>query len=244
MGSFKLHVYHTNDALGDASYIIEGKEALVTMGQPLFRDNVAEFDAYLSELGDPPVEKRITDYHAGGTGSHDVVIAQGMPAFMKGETYGGMMEGFAQAFGDALAAMPTGKATEVAFGTTHTWAGATFGFRRGAASDFPGASILIGGKAYYTHWAPARAHASHLQISSAAAIDAETAEAENSPGIRGGAVRRRAWRRGGVQDRLPEKDERAAPGKQDGRGFRGCDEAGLPRPARRGGAGRAGQGRV
>ena len=31
LGSFKLHVYYTNDALGDASYIIEGKEALVTM---------------------------------------------------------------------------------------------------------------------------------------------------------------------------------------------------------------------
>ena len=25
LGSFKLHVYNTNDALGDASYIIEGK---------------------------------------------------------------------------------------------------------------------------------------------------------------------------------------------------------------------------
>lgn len=248
MGSFKLHVYHTNDALGDASYIIEGKEALVTMEQPLFRDNVAEFDAYLSELG-KPVEKRITDYHAGGTGSHDVVMAQGMPAFMKGETYGGMMEGFAQAFGDALAAMPTGKATEVAFGTTHTWAGATFGFRRGGASDFPGASILIGGKAYYTHWAPARAHASHLQISSAAAIDAETAEAENSlasgaelfVGEHGGAVGR-----GAVEFRIAylKKMKELLRGKQDGRGFRGCDEAGLPRPARRGGAGRAGQGPV
>lgn len=246
MGSFKLHVYHTNDALGDASYIIEGKEALVTMEQPLFRDNVAEFDAYLSELG-KPVEKRITDYHAGGTGSHDVVMAQGMPAFMKGETYGGMMEGFAQALGDALAAMPTGKATEVAFGTTHTWAGATFGFRRGGASDFPGASILIGGKAYYTHWAPARAHASHLQISSAAAIDAETAEAENSlasgaelfVGGHGGAVRR-----GAVEFRVAylKKMKELLRGKQDGRGFRGCDEAGLPRPARRGGAGRAGRG--
>jgi len=32
MGSFKLHVYHTNDALGDASYIIEGKEALCDHG--------------------------------------------------------------------------------------------------------------------------------------------------------------------------------------------------------------------
>ncbi len=149
------------------------------MEQPLFKDNVAEFDTYLSELG-KPVEKRITDYHVGGTGNHDVVMAEGMPEFTKGEIYGGMMSGFAQAFGDALTDMPTGKATEVAFGTTQTWAGVTFEFRPGASSDFPGASILIGGKAYYTHWTPAKAHVSHLQISSPAAIDAEIAEAENS----------------------------------------------------------------
>lgn len=35
---FKLHVYYTNDALGDASYIVEGKKTLVTMEQPLFKD--------------------------------------------------------------------------------------------------------------------------------------------------------------------------------------------------------------
>ncbi len=198
LGNYKLHVYYTNDALGDASYIIEGKDALVTMEQPLFKDNVAEFDSYLSELG-KPVEKRITDYHVGGTGSHDVVMAEGMPEFTKdvvmaegmpeftkGEIYGGMMNGFAQAFGDALTDMPTGNATEVAFGTTQTWAGVTFEFRPGASSDFPGASILIGGKAYYTHWTPAKAHVSHLQISSPAAIDAEIAEAENS--LASGAV--------------------------------------------------------
>ena len=179
LGDFKLHVYYTNDALGDASYIIEGGDALVTMEQPLFRENVAEFDAYLSKLG-RKVEKRITDYHVGGTGSHDVVMAEGMPEFTKGEIYGGMMAGFAQMFGDALTDMPTGKAAEVAFGSTQTWAGVPFEFRRGATSDFPGASILIGGKVYYTHWAPAKAHASHLQISSPAAIDAEIAEAEKS----------------------------------------------------------------
>ena len=179
LADFTLHVYYTNDALGDASYIIEGKNALVTMEQPLFRDNVAEFDAYLSRLG-KPVERRITDYHVGGTGSHDVVMAEGMPGFTKGEVYGGMMKGFAQAFGDAITAMPTGKVSEVAFGTTRTWAGVTFEFRHGAATDFPGASILIGGKVYYTHWTPAQAHVSYLQVSSPAAIDAEIAEAENS----------------------------------------------------------------
>ena len=99
LGNCKLHVYYTNDALGDASYIIEGKDALVTMEQPLFKDNVAEFDTYLSKL-DKPVETRITDYHVGGTGKHDVVMVQGMPEFTKGEIYGGMMKGFAQAFGN------------------------------------------------------------------------------------------------------------------------------------------------
>ena len=177
--NFKLHVYYTNDALGDARYIVEGKDALVTMEQPLFKDNVVEFDAYLSRL-EKPVEKRITDYHVGGTGSHDVVMAEGMPEFTKGEIYGGMMQGFAQAFGDALTDMPTGRAAEVAFGTTQTWAGVAFEFRRGATTDFPGASILIGGKVYYTHWTPVKAYVSHLQVSSPAAIDAEIAEAENS----------------------------------------------------------------
>ena len=179
LGNFKLHVYYTNDALGDASYIIEGKNALVTMEQPLFKDNVEEFDAYLSKLG-KTVEKRITNYHVGGTGSHEVVMVEGMPEFTKGEIYGGMMKGFAQAFGDALTDMPTGKVSEVAFGTTQTWAGVPFEFCHGAASDFPGASILIGGKVYYTHWTPAQAHVSHLQISSPAAIDAEIAELEKS----------------------------------------------------------------
>lgn len=179
LGSFTLHVYYTNDALGNASYIVEGRDALVTLEQPLFKDNVAEYDAYLAALG-KPVARRITDYHVGGTGSHDVVMAEGMPAFTQGEVYGGMMQGFAQAFGDALTDMPTGDATEVPFGSTQTWAGIPFEFRHGATTDFPGASILIGGKAYYTHWASARAHVSHLQVSSPAAIDAEIVEAERS----------------------------------------------------------------
>lgn len=178
-GSFKLHVYYTNDALGDASYIVEGSKGLVTMEQPLFKDNAAEFDAYLEKLS-KPVEQRITSYHLGSTAEHGIVMPEGMPEFTKGTVYGGMMQGFAQAFGDALAGMPTGKTSEVAFGTTEKYAGVPFEFRHGAATDFPGASILIGGKVYYTHWTPAKAHVSHLQVSSPAAIDAEIAESRNA----------------------------------------------------------------
>ena len=67
--SFKLHVYYTNDALNDASYIVEGKNGLITLEQPLFKDNVAEFDAYVASLN-KPVQKIISDYHVGGTGNH------------------------------------------------------------------------------------------------------------------------------------------------------------------------------
>lgn len=147
------------------------------MEQPLFKVNVEEFNAYLDALG-KPVAKRITDYHLGGTGSHDVVMPKGMPAFVKGPVYGGMMEGFQQAFGDTMTALPTGKEDEVDFGSTHVYAGIPFVFSHGASTDFPAASILIGGKVYYTHWTPAKAHISHLQLSSAAAVDAEIAEAE------------------------------------------------------------------
>ena len=177
--NFKLHVYYTNDVMADASYIIEGKDSLVTMEHPLFKDNVAEFNSYIEKLG-KPIEKIISDYHIGGSGSHDQIMAEGMEEFSKGPIYGGMMKGFEQMWGDTMTELPTGDVTEVPFGTTQTWAGVSFEFRHGASSDFPAASILIGGKAYYTHWTPAKAHVSHLQISSPAAIDAEITEAEKS----------------------------------------------------------------
>ena len=179
LGNFKLHVYYTNDVMADASYIVEGKDSLVTMEHPLFKDNVAELDSYINKLG-KPVEKIISDYHVGGTGSHDQIMAEGMDTFSKGPVYGGMMKHFEEMWGDSMTEMPTGVVTEVPFGTTQTWAGMTFELRCGATSDFPAASILIGGKAYYTHWTPAKAHVSRLQVSSPAAIDAEIAEAENS----------------------------------------------------------------
>ena len=195
----KLHVYYTNDVMADASYIVEGKDSLVTMEHPLFKENVTEFNGYIDKIG-KPIEKIISDYHVGGTGNHAQVMAEGMKAFSEGPVYGGMMKSFEQMWGDSMTEMPTGEVSEVAFGTTQTWAGVTFEFRHGASSDFPAASVLIDGKAYYTHWTPAKAHISHLQISSPAGIDAEIAEAENSLasgaelfiGGHGGAARRDA----------------------------------------------------
>lgn len=88
------------------------------------------------------MEQRISNYHVGGTANHEVIMPEGMPEFTKGTVYGGMIQNFAQAFGDALTAMPTGKTSEVAFGSVKTYDDITFEFRLGALTDFPGASIL------------------------------------------------------------------------------------------------------
>ena len=185
LGDFKVHVYYTQDVMNDASYIIEGKDSVVTMEEPLFKVNVEEFNEYLAKTG-KPVAKHITDYHVGGSGAAEIVMPKGMPEFVKGPVYGGMMKSFEEAFGDSMADLPTGKEAEVDFGTTEIYAGVPFEFRRGASSDFPAASIFIGGKVYYTHWTPAQAHMSHLQLSSREAVDAEIAEAETE--LNSGAV--------------------------------------------------------
>ena len=176
---FKLHVYYTNDALNDASYIIEGEKSVVTLEQPLFKINIKEYDSYLNQLN-KPVEQRITDYHMGGTADHNILMLKGMQEFTKGKIYGEMMKNFSAIFKDAITEMPTGKVSDIDFDTTAVFAGVSFTFSHGAISDFPAASILIGDKAYYTHWSPVKSHANSLQISSPKAIDAEIEEAQEA----------------------------------------------------------------
>ena len=40
-GEFKAHVYNSGDVMGNTSLIIEGKEGLVLMELPLFKENMA-----------------------------------------------------------------------------------------------------------------------------------------------------------------------------------------------------------
>jgi len=179
MEGYKLHVYNSNDVMGDASYIIEGQDSLIVMEYPLFRVNAKEFADYIEKLG-KPVEIDVTDYHLGGSDKLPLTMPEGMPAFIEGPVYGGMMKSFADQFGDTMVELPTQKAAEVPFGQTQKWNGIDFRFEHGATSDFPGASIIIGGQVYYTHWTPAEAHISPLQIAGAAAVDAELAEAKKA----------------------------------------------------------------
>ncbi len=167
-----LHVYNTGDAMGDASYIVEGKKGLVTIETPLFKENLAEFEQYVKSLRKPVVAE-IADYHLGGTHDRPLVMAEGMGTFTKEGPYAAMMAGFQQGFGDAIVDLPTGRVSEVPFGCKVNYAGVDFEFSHGSMTDFPGAAILIDNTALLTHWAPAKSHMNNLQLGSRAAVDAE-----------------------------------------------------------------------
>jgi hypothetical protein len=176
-GSFKLHIYHNNDTMNDQSFIFEGKTGLIDMELPLFKDNMAEFQAYEKKLN-KPVIKSITDYHLGGTADEDIIMPEGMPTFIKGDIYGGMMNGFQKRYGDSMVSLPTGKTVEVPFGSTETWDGIKFQFLKGVSGDFPAATIIVNKKVYYTHMAFSKAHMT--QINSVAEIDTKIAETKSA----------------------------------------------------------------
>lgn len=157
MDGFRLHVYLTQDALGDATTVVEGRDGLVILEMPLFKENLKEFAGYLKGLGKP------------------VVLVEGMSEFAKGAVYGGMLEGFKAAFGDAIDLREHAGHEEVPAEGRRIWAGVAFDFSRGASSDFPASSVVIGGRVCYTHFAPAKAHLSPLQITGPEAVDAQLA---------------------------------------------------------------------
>ena len=164
-----LHVYYSNDVMADASYIVEGKDALVVLESPLFKSALAEFDSYIKTLG-KPVASAIIDYHLGGQESQAIVMPQGMHKFTNEGVYAAMMSGFKQSFGDSMVELAEGNVSEVPFGQTVKLAGVDFRFDKGPANDFPGSMILIDGTACLMHWAPAKAHMNTLQISSPEAV--------------------------------------------------------------------------
>ncbi len=177
LDGYKLHIYLTGDEMADASFIIEGADSLVTLEQPLFKVNAAAFDEYLAALG-KPVATRIADFHLGNTGADTILMPQGMPEVVNGPAYSGMMQHFAEVYGDAIEPLPTGATEEVAFDTTVTLAGVPFTFFKGASNDFPAANILIGKDAVYSHWAPGKAHVNNLYAANIEGVDARIAELE------------------------------------------------------------------
>ena len=182
LDNFTIHSYKSFEAMADLSFIIEGKDGLVILEQQSFFQSMKDFNNYLATLN-KPVVKVIANYHTGGLAEwkpEQIVMVEGMPEFEKGEIYGGMLGYFAQIFEGAMDLRPHGEVATVAFNSTQNWAGIDFQFLHGAKSDFPAASINIGNKVYYTHFAPAFAHMGGEQINSTAAIDATIAELTNA----------------------------------------------------------------
>lgn len=182
-GGLKLHTYVTADPLGDMSYIIEGEKSLVVLEPAAFFDNIKEFGEYVKTLN-KPVEKVIANYHAAGFSAFDhskLVMIEGMPEFVKGDIYSGMMSNFAAGFGDKMDISEFVPTTIVGKNAKENWAGVEFKFYPGASSDFPAASILIGVKVYYMHFTPvANMHMGALQLTSREAVNAQLSVLEQA----------------------------------------------------------------
>jgi hypothetical protein len=54
-GTVKLHAYNTTDALGDQSYLLETDRALIGIEAPAFKNDLAEYIAYIAQLGKPMI---------------------------------------------------------------------------------------------------------------------------------------------------------------------------------------------
>jgi hypothetical protein len=174
--TFKMHTYFTNDPMGDTAFIIETEHGLVTLDEPLMKDNFEEFNKYMKDLH-KPVDYHIINFHEGGNPTNATVRAEGMTKFMSEGMYDNMMKGFQQSFGDKMLDRPIGKTTEIRFGETLNNDGVTYKFEKAPAGGFPAATIIIGGKVRATHSVPAKAHING-RSGDAAAIEASMKDAE------------------------------------------------------------------
>ncbi len=182
---FALHVYTSGEAMGDNSLLIEGENGLVVIEPQSFYKSIDDFNGFIAAIG-KPVEKIVSNYHAGGLASCDVeqiVVVEPMVGFMKSPIAQGMLQHFDQAFGGTMDTRPIEAKQTIPATTTQQWAGVEFAFTQGASSDFPASSINIGGKVYYTHFSPNKMHPSPMQITSSKAVEATIealTEAKNS----------------------------------------------------------------
>lgn len=174
----KLHVFQTGDPLGDVCFVIEGEKSLVILEQPAFYEDIKVFNSYV-EFINKPIDKVVANYHQGGLADYSsklIVMPEAMEAFGKGEVYAGIMAKFSKIFGDAADMRPCKKTKTFVVPSTQNWAGVDFEFTPGAETDFPAASILIDGAAFYTHFAPSVSHATSMLLDSPAAVDAMICE--------------------------------------------------------------------
>ncbi len=178
LGGFKLHSFIPGDPLGDINYLIEGRDEIVVLEPVVFYDDIKTMNNYIEKLG-KPVVKVIADYHIAGFSGYDAssfVRVEDMPVCSQDSVYGGMMNHFEDVFNGKMDVAKYTETMVISRDADENWAGVDFQFSPGVTSDFPASSIIIGRKVYYTHFTPAKAHPSPLQIHSLDAVHAVLAE--------------------------------------------------------------------
>ncbi|MFR9652051.1 MAG: nuclear transport factor 2 family protein [Rikenellaceae bacterium] len=174
----KLHIYQTGDVMGDVSFIIEGAKELIILEQPLFWDNIKEFNSYVESLN-KPIDRVVANYHSLGLADYppkSVVMPAEMIAFNQSPKALGMVERFSSMFGDAADFRPYTKAKSFAVPSRQRWAGVEMQFISVDGGDFPAANILIDEEAYYRHFAPSMSHLSPMQLKSPEGVETMLAE--------------------------------------------------------------------
>ncbi len=169
----KLHLYQSGDAMGDVSFIVEGDKKLIILEQPLFWNDIEEFNSYIEEL-DKPIERVVANYHSLGLANYKpslVSMPHKMIEFNKGAMAEGMITKFKNAFGDAADFRPYTRAKGFDVPSTQSWADVDLQFSAPADSHFPGANILIDGKVYYRHFAPSISHFNPMELNSTQSVD-------------------------------------------------------------------------
>lgn len=176
--NFNVHVFTSPEAMGDISILVEGERELVMVEPQSFYKSIEEFNGYIAKLG-KPLKYIVASYHAGGLASYNpksIYMVEPMVAFMQSEMAQGMLKKFDGAFGGAMDTRMVKPRRTIPATSIQKWAGVEFSFTAGAASDFPASSINIGGKVFYTHFAPNMMHPSPMQLNSPKAVDATLAE--------------------------------------------------------------------
>lgn len=149
-GETKLHVFFTNDALGDVAYIVEGADALVGIELPSFTEGLNAWKAYADGLGKPMDDIFLCSHPAGAsyiTGMNVYGTQGAKDSIASGSAYAtaqGLYETFGEAFhgGSDIAAV-----NQVVSGPV-TVAGISFNLiERGEAYDLEIPAI----NAVYTH---------------------------------------------------------------------------------------------
>ncbi|MCC8197970.1 MAG: hypothetical protein LIP06_05180 [Tannerellaceae bacterium] len=158
--TFKAHVFTSPETMGDISLIVEGPSGIIIVEPQAFVESIKLFKNYIASLN-KPVVKIVANYHVGGLVEWDpalVVMIEGMPEFEKSPRHVGMIKNFAERFGNAMDLRDHEPVATIPVDTSVNWGGVTFQFSPGPATDFPAASIGVGGKVYYTHFAPSKGH--------------------------------------------------------------------------------------